>query len=246
MILNETPVRTSKNFNANNIVLKDFEAPQEEKKFINRNIYINSDKKIMLLAESLEDSERLNDLYDDSKLLVTEFSKGDFKLKYGVGQEQTPNQPIRILAKESCNGAKVNLDFTFDEENNNLQDAIEIYAEKDSKLDVTINYIPSENLSEYCYHNAIIILTALENSVINVTIVNLLNNISDNLISFENKLLDNSKLNYTIVDFGGKNSITNYYSDLYGKNSDNQINTIYLGNEDQMFDLNYIAHCLGE
>ncbi|MBR6253281.1 MAG: SufD family Fe-S cluster assembly protein [Clostridia bacterium] len=246
MILNQTPVRTSKNFRANEIELNEFEAPQEVNNFLNRNIYINSEKKIMLVAESAEDSERLNDLYEDSKILVTEITKGDFKLKYGVGQEQTTNQPMRILAKEGCNGATVNLEFNFDADNTNLQDAIEIYAEKDSKLDVTINYIPSENFNYYCYHNAIIKLTALENAVVNVTIVNLLNNTSDNFISFENKLLDNSKLNYTIVDFGGKNSITNYYSDLYGKNSDNQINTIYLGNKDQLFDLNYIAHCHGE
>ncbi|MBR3280250.1 MAG: SufD family Fe-S cluster assembly protein [Clostridia bacterium] len=246
MILNETPVRTSKNFNSNNIELKNFEVPQENNGFLNRNIYINSEKKIMIVAESQEDSERLNDLYEDNKVLVTEITKSDFKLKYGVGQENNPNQFIRVLAKEGATGVAINLEFTFDEENTNLQDAIEIYAEKDTDLDVTISYVPNEEFGEYSYHNGVIKLTALENANVNITVVNLLNNSSDNLISFENKLLDNAKLNYTIIDFGGKNSITNYYTDLFGKNSDNRVNSIYLGNNNQLFDLNYIAHCHGE
>ena len=65
-------------------------------------------------------------------------------------------------------------------------------------------------------------------------------------MSIQNKLEENAKINYTIIDFGGKNSITNYYSDLLGKNSQNNINTIYLGKENQLFDLNYIAHLKGK
>ncbi len=276
MILNETPVRTSKNFKANSIEINDFEIPQEIGNFLNRTIYINSEKKTLLVSESIEDSERLNDLYEDGKLLITEVTKDDFKIKYGVGEDlvkvskENPNQPLRILSKEGTSGAQVNIEFLFDEDNKNLQDNIEIYAEKDSNLDIVINYVPKvvndnftsinankdedENVitdeikedKEKYYHNGIIKVCALENAEVNVTIVNLLNNTSDNFISMENKLLENAKLNYTIVDFGGKNSITNYFSDLYGKYADNSLNTIYLGNDNQLFDLNYIAHCKGE
>ena len=276
MILNETPIRTSKNFLANEIELKDFEVPQNIDKFLNRTIYINSEKKTLLVSESIEDSERLNDLYEDGKILVSEITKDDFKVKYGVGKELTSiskekvNQPLRILAKEDSNNSQVNIEFLFDEENNNLQDNIEIYAEKNSSINVVINYIPKaindefseahanindgENVplksikdsNEIYYHNGIIKVCALENSDVNITIINLLNNSSNNFISMENKLLENAKLNYTIVDFGGKNSITNYYSNLYGKYADNSLNTIYLGNEEQNFDLNYIAHCVGQ
>ena len=45
--------------------------------------------------------------------------------------------------------------------------------------------------------------------------------------------------------FGGLNSITNYYSNLIGENSDNKLNTIYLGKENQLLDLNYIAELKG-
>ena len=119
MVLNETPVRTSKNFHANDIEIKDFEAPQEVEQFLNRSIYINSEKQTLLVAESLEDSERLNDLYEDNRVLVSEITKGDFKLKYGVGQElvnsstEQANQPIRIVAKEGSKDSSVNLEFSF-------------------------------------------------------------------------------------------------------------------------------------
>lgn len=45
---------------------------------------------------------------------------------------------------------------------------------------------------------------------------------------------------------GGKNSISNYYSNLIGNKSNNILNTIYLGKENQVLDLNYIAELRGE
>ena len=65
-----------------------------------------------------------------------------------------------------------------------------------------------------------------------------MNTNSNNFMSIENTFEANSKVNYTIVDFGGKNSITNYYSNLLGELSENILNTIYLGREEQLFDLN--------
>ena len=247
MYFNETPVRTSKNFNANDIELKDFEMPEETAEFINRTVYINSEKETLLVNESIEDSGRLNDLYEDGKVLISELTKDDFKLKYGVGKEVTTrkaNQPIRILSKENATNVQVNLEFAFDENNSDLTDNVEIYAEKNSNIDVVVSYITKAQNS--FYHNGIIKVTALENANVNVTIVNLLNNNTENFLSYENKLLENSNVNYTIVDFGGKHSISNYYSDLFGKCSNNTINTMYLGNDAQVFDLNYIAECRGE
>ena len=69
---------------------------------------------------------------------------------------------------------------------------------------------------------------------------------SNNFIAIQNTLETNAKVNYTIVDFGGANSITNYYSNIIGENSDNKLNTIYIGKEKQVFDLNYIAELRGE
>lgn len=69
---------------------------------------------------------------------------------------------------------------------------------------------------------------------------------SNNFLSIQNTIEENAKVTYWIIDFGGKNSITNYYSNLIGNSSENNINTIYLGKEEQQFDLNYITHLQGQ
>ena len=69
---------------------------------------------------------------------------------------------------------------------------------------------------------------------------------SNNFISIENILEEKSEIDYTVIDFGGRNSITNYYSNLLGEQCQNIINTIYLGKENQLFDLNYIGELRGE
>ena len=55
-----------------------------------------------------------------------------------------------------------------------------------------------------------------------------------------------SKIKATIIDFGGKNSITNYYSNLIGDLSDNKLESIYLGKDNQLVDINYIAELRGK
>ena len=77
-------------------------------------------------------------------------------------------------------------------------------------------------------------------------LVNLMNDKSNNFLAIENNLEENANVKYTIVDFGGRNSITNYYSNLIGDNANNIIDTIYLGKENQLFDLNYIAELRGK
>ena len=50
----------------------------------------------------------------------------------------------------------------------------------------------------------------------------------------------------TIIDLGGKVSATNYFADIIGKEAKNDLKTIYLGIENQIKDINYIAHLKGE
>ena len=64
--------------------------------------------------------------------------------------------------------------------------------------------------------------------------------------SMESSLEDNTNLKYTIIDLGGKVSATNYFADIIGKEAKNDLKTIYLGIENQIKDINYIAHLKGE
>ena len=225
VILNETPVRTARNFRINNIKLDNIDISQVSKEF-NNVIIKNDSSKIEILNEV-----------------------SDFNLKYGLNdilEEQVKsraNKKYKIIIN-SKSSKDIVIDFKFDNKNTELIDNIEIIALDNSKANVIIKY-ESENEEKY-YHNGIIRSVSKKNSNINIIIVNLLNIKSDNFISIENSIEENAKLKYTIVDFGGKNSITNYYSDLKEKLADNTLNTIYLGQENQVFDLNYIAELRGE
>lgn len=223
--LNETPVRTSRNFNMNNIKLEDIEFPDKVGSF--DGVYINS---------------------ETSKIQVEKSSDNKYSLDYGLGDILTnqvkniSNQSLKVKVDSKVN-KELQIDFKFDDNNSNLVDNIVIDANENSKGTIIIKYLSDEN-NEY-YHNGIIKLFAKKNSNINVIVVNLLNSNSSNFISIDNELCENANVNYTIIDFGGKNSISNYYSNLKGEHSSNSLNSIYLGKENQLFDLNYIAKLRG-
>ena len=222
--LNETPKRTSKNFNINNIKLENIDIPNELKQF-----------------------NGLTILNDTSKITVEELDNCNLDLTYGVGVINNPNKSLKINIDSKQNKELV-LDFDFDKKNQNLVDNIEINANETTKATVIIKYICKDELCLHSsvYHNATIKLNAKKDSTINVIVVNLLNQSSNNFISIENNIEENANVKYTIVDFGGKNSISNYYSNIVGDCASNSLSTIYLGTNDQLFDLNYIAELRGE
>lgn len=224
MKLNETPVRTSRNFNINNIKLENIEIPENIPLFENVTI-----------------------IGDTSKINI-EQKTTNVELAYGLSKELT--EQIKLKANKKLklnlsykNNEETQIDFNFDEENTVLLDNIEIIANEDTKSTIIIRYTSNEEMENF--HNGIIRVKAKQNSEINIILVNLMNTKSNNLIAIENTLEENSKVKYTIIDFGGKNSITNYYSNLIGENSDNSLNTIYLGKNNQVFDLNYIGELRG-
>lgn len=223
--LNETPVRTSRNFNINNIKLEDVVIPETIGTFNNVEI-----KK------------------ETSKIKIENGTK-DCNLVYGLGETLTnqvvkqANQKLKVNIDSKTN-QEVQIGFTFDKENTKLVDDIEIEANEETKSTIIIKY-ETENEVE-AFHNGILRLQAKKNSQVNVILANFMNLQSHHFLSIQNTLEENARVNYTIIDFGGKNSITNYYSNIVGDNADNSLNTIYLGSKDQVFDLNYIAELRGK
>jgi len=222
--LNETPVRTSRNFNINNIKLDNIKVPSDLGEFKNVNIK-----------------------NETSKIVISNETK-NYNLTYGLGEyfenevQSKANQNIKIDIDSKVNKI-IEIDFDFDKDNINLVDYIEIVANENSKATVILKYKSDEEF-EY-YHNGIIKVNALSNSNINIILVNLMNRKSNNFVSIENKLDANAKIYYTSIEFGGNNNIVNYYSNLIGDNSENIINGIYLGKEKQLIDLNYIVELRG-
>lgn len=216
--VNDTPVRTARNFKINNIEV-ELDLPEKIAEF--KNVEIINDKSII-------DSDVSNTplIYGTGKILE--------ELNY-----ETANSKIRIQTSNKKENIRIR--YNFDDNNLNLINQIEIVANGDTN--VIIEY--KSQTSQKCLHNGIIRAISNENAKLNVTIVNLLNENSDNFEAIENRLEKNSKVNYTIIDIGGKTSISNYYSNIIGENADNDLKSIYLGIGEQRKDINYIAELRG-
>lgn len=208
MELNNTPVKTSRNFNINNIKI-DVKIPEDIKEF--KNMQIPEDATVL---------------------------KEKLSLKYGIGLDYIKaNNKIEI----NLENKEEKIICNFDKENQNLIDQILINAK--GKSTITIEY---KSLGkEKHFHNGVLKVIADENAEVNVNIINLLNEKSDNFQAIESIINKNAKVNYTIIDIGGKSSITNYYSNLQGENAQNDVKTVYLGVDEQLKDINYIAELYG-
>lgn len=216
--LNETPVRTSRNFLINNIKLENVVIPEKLEMF--QNVVVTGTKSF---------DKDINKQH----------------LKYGLSEEleenvfYKANSQIAINVKENDN---IKITYDFDDDNLQLVNQIDICAT--GNANIIIEYKSSTN--KECFHNGVIKVFARENAKLNITVINLLNSNSEHFEAMENILEDNSDLNYTIIDIGGKNSIQNYYSNIIGKSAKNDLKTIYLGSENQIKDINYIAELRGQ
>ncbi len=223
--LNETPIRTARNFNINNIKLENVEFPEDIQNFKNLRVTGN-----------------------DLKIDINS-PKNNSNLTYGLGDiltnqvNENSNCNLRVLVDKKENSQTL-IEFNFNEENETLIDNVEIIANEGTSATIIIKYDSKSSIK--CYHNGIIKTKACKNSNVKIILVNLLSIVSNNFISIENELGEGSRINYTIIDFGGKNSITNYYSNLIGDYSENTVDTVYLGKENQLFDLNYITELKGK
>lgn len=231
MRFNETPIRTAKNFNINNIKLENIEIPEAITTFENITIIGDTSK---INIEQNADNTNTDLVYGLSNELTNQVKHGaNQKIKLNINNTQNKKEKT-----------EAEIDFNFDNENSVLIDNIEIIANENTKSTIIIKY--ASNQENESYHNGIIKARAEKNAELNIVLVNLMNIKSNNFLAIENDFEENAKINYTIVDFGGKHSITNYYSNLQGDNCDNQLNTIYLGKENQIFDLNYIGELRGK
>lgn len=216
--VNDTPVRTARNFLINNIEV-ELEIPEKIAEF--KNVEIINDKSTI-----------------DGEVSNTPLTYGTGRILEELNYE-TANSKIRIQTSSKKENIKIR--YNFDNNNLNLINQIEIIANGDTN--VIIEY--KSQITQKCLHNGIIRAIANENAKLNVTIVNLLNEESDNFEAIENRLEKNSKVNYTIIDIGGKTSVSNYYSNIIGENADNDLKSIYLGIGEQRKDINYIAELRG-
>lgn len=225
LILNNTPVRTSVNFGMNNIVLKEIQLPQKVSKFNSFNI-VNDTTNITINSNSTLKEE---------------------KFVYGVGkeiEEIEKNLKLEINLKKAEEKEKAFIQYNLSEKENTLSNYVKIEAQEYSKGNVILKYNSEDDVKHIAMSN--IKIDAKANSDSQLVVLNMLNSNSLNFMSIEANIEENAKLNVVIIDFGGQKSISNYYSNLVGKNSINELDTIYLGDNDRLIDMNYISHLRGE
>jgi len=233
--INNSPVRTSRNYQINHIKVESMEW-KTNSKFDNIAFQDFDDKNVIL------------------KKMTSEIC-----LTYGMGMEleneikDNANVKYKIELINNTEAENI-IHFSFDEENEQLVDDIEIIVNENVKGNITIKYDikKDDDLAKYQknkkvrgLHNGIIRISLKKNAVLNMTVVNLVGYSTEHFLAMQNHLNQNAKLIYNIVDFGGNHSVTNYYSDLEGTNSENTLNTIYIGADEQFFDMNYIAATKG-
>ena len=214
--INDTPVRTSRNFKINNIQLENIMLPNQYIDYtgfqIDGNVEVENDVKIS-------------------------------NFKYGLGNvmqkniDEFANNKVKVHAK-----GKTNITFKMNGDNPCLISYLEIVADGDA--DVSVKYSSETNHS--CFVSVAIKLIAKEKSNVNISIANLLNEESDFFLSIENYIEDESSVKYTIADIGADNSVQNYYSNINGENAKNSLEAIYIGREKQIKDINYIAELYGK
>ena len=169
--LNETPIRTSRNFLINNIKLTDVEIPEAVEKF--KNVEIIGGKNI---TENIEET----------------------KLTYGLGEIlqnniiKNSNSKLKINAENE----EIRIIYNFDDDNINLINNIVVNATKKCKLYI----VYKSNTNKECFHNGVIKINALGNSKIDVIVVNTMNKNSNNFEAYENIIESNASVNYTIID----------------------------------------------
>ena len=162
--LNETPVRTSKNFNINNIKLENIEVPEIVHEFNNVQIINNSSN--LNINENISDFNIAYGLHDNLTDLVK--NKANKKIKLQVNENEDK---------------EVQIEFKFDKNNTELVENIQIEAETNSKMTIIIKYESEEDIK--AFHNGIVNVVAKENATVNIVIVNLMNKVSNNFMSIQ-------------------------------------------------------------
>ena len=135
----------------------------------------------------------------------------------------------------------VNYNFS---NNDYLVSKVIINYKKNSKADFIFNY-KSLDINKH-FNYLVEEINTLEYANGSITYINNLNDLSTNIMSFNDTVLEESSITHNLIDING--SIRIYNSDLnsVGYNSKNYFNNIYLGKDNDLIDINYDMKNIGK
>ncbi len=132
----------------------------------------------------------------------------------------------------------------FDNNNDILFTKLIIEYEDNSYCDFIFDYKSMDEAKHFNY--VIEEVISNNNSSGSITFINSMNKNSIMLFALENEVLENASITHNIIDLGGVTRLYNVYSNLNGKNSNNNLNTLYIGKNDELLDFNYYLNNYGE
>lgn len=223
-ILNETPIRTTNNYEINDIKLELDEKQIAFKEF--NGLTINKDEK-----------------GGSSKALIsdTKVVDGEFNSKINLPSDKYYSTIIDIKEYSKEN---VEVSLLFDKDNNTYVGELVFNVAENAESRIVIKCNSKDNTDALI--NLKVLANLDKNAVATVIVENNIGDSTNTFISIENNLEENAKLYTTTLDLSGKNKVSNIYTRLIGDNSEQVLRNIYLGKENDLLDLNYHVETIGK
>ncbi len=223
-ILNETPIRTTNNYEINDIKLELGEKQIAFKEF--NGLTINKDEK-----------------GGSSKTLISDIKvvDGEFNSKINLPSDKYYSTIIDIKEYSKEN---VEVSLLFDKDNNTYVGELVFNVAENAESRIVIKCNSKDNADSLI--NLKVVANLDKNSVATVIVENNIGDSTNTFISIENNLQENAKLFTTTLDLSGKNKVSNIYTKLIGDNSEQVLRNIYLGKENDVLDLNYHVETIGK
>jgi Fe-S cluster assembly scaffold protein SufB len=171
--------------------------------------------------------------YSFSKELnIKQEVKNNFNSRIGLKHDKYLNVDINI--KESTKEPVV-IDYDFDK-TNGLVSVVDIYLDN-VEADLIFRYKSDKDV----FNNVKFVISG--NGVGNISIVNMLSKDSKSVIAIES--LTTNEVTINLIDLGGSIKIDNYYAELSDEGTTNNFNNIYVGNNEDRIDMNYLVKLIG-
>ena len=154
--------------------------------------------------------------------------KDGFSSRIGLKHDKYLNVEIDI--KESIKEPVI-VDYDFDDVNG-LVSVVDIYLDN-SEADLIFRYKSEKEV----FNNVKFVING--NGYGSISIVNMLAKNSKSVIAIE--CLANNDVTINLIDLGGSVKIDNYYAELNDEGTINNFNNIYVGNNEDRIDMNYLV-----
>ena len=185
---------------------------------------LNTDK--LYSVEGIEVSQKIKEDTITSNIGLT-YSK---YLELTISVDKVYNKPILV-------------NYTFSNEDYLVSKVI-INYKKNSKADFIFNYKSLDNNKHFNY--LVEEINTLEYATGSITYINNLNDLSTNIMSFNDTVLEESSITHNLIDINGSIRIYNSNLNSIGYNSKNYFNNIYLGKDNDLIDINYDMKNIGK